>query len=145
MLGAPMTTEEDVWAQFETYAEILGFVLFKEGLEVLKELLDQAATNIGYKDLLQVADQFKAAGFADGAQIVLDMADKIKDQPSPEMIRIMQDPNPHNRKACLAYRYRQGWLTDADFAYLDEHHPDPELIAFVTGARHKKQSRAARI
>jgi hypothetical protein len=114
-----MTAETDLFTEFESIGEILGFVLHKEGPEALEELLDNLIEDnaIDADTLYGAANGLVAAGMVDGAEMVAkaaDGADGLPD-PAPALIAsIMSDPIKGNVKARLASLYRQGRCTMDD-------------------------------
>jgi hypothetical protein len=120
-----MTSEPDLFAEFESIGEILGFVLHSEGPQALQQLLTIAALDAD--TLYQAADGLAAAGMMDGAELVAKAADSAADQIPAEIASILASPNPANQRALLATMHRNNRLKMDDLMTAGVDPRDPHL------------------
>jgi hypothetical protein len=63
--------------------------------------------------------------------MIREAADVVADQVSPDVVRALADPNPHDTKSQLAYLYRHDRLSDIDWEHIKEH-CDDEVLEFIS-------------
>ncbi len=131
-----MTTEPDLFAEFESIGEILAFVLHSEGPKALQQLLKIAA--LDQEALHLAADGLAAAEMMEGPELVAKAADQIEDQSTSEIARIIADPVRGNRRAYLAQAYRRGRI---DMDDLEAAGVDNDTIDYINRSKAKTPKR----
>jgi hypothetical protein len=105
----------DVFGEFESFSEILGYVFHAQGPEALLELLKIAALDAD--TLHQAAKEMSAAGMDEAAELVAGAAARAAPtRASVEIAKIREMDDEVWRKARLAELYRRGQIILADMA-----------------------------
>jgi hypothetical protein len=124
---------DDPFDDCETMDEVFALVLDQDGgPEVLQAVLAEMVPDAISRDILERAAKSMAAAGLPHAALVKQTADRMKAEPSSEVIDILKDDSVPNIRARLASLHRREMLTDADYRYMEEH-CDQGTLDFVTG------------